>query len=210
MWHVEKKLLSLYRSSSESIEPQVDMWTSQISGILYREQLITGKPDFPFSFEKLEYFYETLKSKLQFFVIRKELYSILREKPEQYEYFLDGKQLEQNVISKISGYIEKYGDIARVQYSSFYGIRKNKKMHYMIHDFEHVNEFHKKTFKNLSRYEKLYTIIKENTQVYQKILDIKKKRKREQERVRKQTAKSDDSDDDIAGLQRSIETLDTD
>ena len=209
MWHVEKKLMSLYRSGLEPEinETQVDLFTSQISGILSREKLITRKPEFPFSIEKLEYFHENLKNKLKLLFIRKELVSILREKPGQYEYFLDGKQLEQDVISKISGYIEQYGEIARDQYSSFHGIRKTQEKHYMIHIIEHVNEMYKKTSNSLKQYEKLYTIIKKDKDVYKKLLKTKRERKRKQERVLKETAKSDDLDNEVVELQMSLEAL---
>lgn len=77
----------------------------------------------------------------------------------------------------------------------------------MIHIIEHVNEMYKKTYNSLKQYEKLYTIIKKNKDVYKKLLKTKKERKRKQERVLKETAKSDDLDNEVVELQMSMEAL---
>ena len=66
---------------------------------------------------------------------------------------------------------------------------------------------YKKTSNSLKQYEKLYTIIKKNKDVYKKLLKTKRERKRKQERVLKETAKSDDLDNEVVELQMSLEAL---
>jgi len=207
MWHVEKKLMTLYRSSLEPSETQVDIWTSQISVALYREQLITKKPEFPFSIEKLEHFYEILKSKKYLLFIKKKLADIFTGEPAQYEEFLKGGQLQPHINSKITDHIEKYGAIASEQYASLRGIRKKENSHFNIHQFENIDSIYGKTFSNFMRYERMYTSIKDNESVYQQTIEKKRIRKLDQEKARETAPKRADSEDDIAELQESLGEL---
>ena len=189
MWQSNIYLNYLYRASVDNdynFQRFVETGTNKISKIMHK------RTDLPFTLEKLEEYHSVLLKRL-------ELLIILSRFSEEYDNFLDGKQLSESIRKELDRHIIDSGPN---EYSFLYGIRKKKS----TQKFDNLDGYISSVKNDLRIFERYYSMFVKDKNLYEEILKEKKKNKNRQKRVM-ETQGLSDSEFDLEKLQMFSDAL---